>query len=51
MVNEKMLGIMGLNAATAVGKAFSFTGRKGTIVGVVKDFNFKPVQQAIEPLI
>lgn len=51
IVNEKMLGIMGLNAATAVGKAFSFTGRKGTIIGVVKDFNFKPVQQAIEPLI
>lgn len=51
MVNEKMLGIMGLNAATAVGKAFSFTGRNGTIIGVVKDFNFKPVQQAIEPLI
>ncbi|MFT4016061.1 MAG: ABC transporter permease [Agriterribacter sp.] len=51
MVNEKMLGIMGLNAATAVGKAFSFTGREGTIIGVVKDFNFKPVQQAIEPLI
>jgi ABC-type antimicrobial peptide transport system permease subunit len=51
MVNEKMLSIMGLNATTAVGKAFSFTGRKGTIVGVIKDFNFKPVQQAIEPLI
>ena len=51
MVNETMLGIMGLKPATAVGKAFSFTGRKGTIVGVIKDFNFKPVQQAIEPLI
>lgn len=51
MVNEKMLGIMGLNAATAVGKKFSFTGRSGTIVGIVKDFNFKPVQQTIDPLI
>ena len=51
MVNEKMLSIMGLNATTAVGKAFSFTGRKGTIIGVVKDFNFKPVQLAIDPLI
>jgi ABC-type antimicrobial peptide transport system permease subunit len=51
MINEKMLGIMGLNAATAVGKAFSYTGRNGKIIGVVKDFNFKPVQQAIEPLI
>jgi ABC-type antimicrobial peptide transport system permease subunit len=51
MVNEKMLSIMGLNAATAVGKALSFTGYQGSIIGVVKDFNFKPVQQAIEPLI
>jgi putative ABC transport system permease protein len=51
MVNEKMLGIMGLNTATAVGRKFSFTGRSGTIIGIVKDFNFKPVQQAIEPLI
>jgi putative ABC transport system permease protein len=42
---------MGLNAATVVGKAFSFTGRKGMIVGVIKDFNFQPVQKAIEPLI
>ncbi|HTR30383.1 MAG TPA: ABC transporter permease [Puia sp.] len=51
MINEKMLGIMGLNAATAVGKKFSFTGRSGTIIGVVRDFNFKPAQQAIDPLI
>ncbi len=51
MVNETMLGIMGLKPAAAVGKAFTFTGRKGTIVGVIKDFNFKPVQQTIDPLI
>ncbi|HTI90727.1 MAG TPA: FtsX-like permease family protein, partial [Puia sp.] len=25
--------------------------RKGTIIGVVKDFNFKPIHQVIEPLI
>lgn len=29
----------------------SFTGVKGMIIGVVKDFNFKPVQQSIEPLV
>lgn len=51
MINETMLRIMGLKPAAAVGKPFSFTGRKGMIVGVIKDFNFKPVQQAIEPLI
>lgn len=51
MVNEKMLTIMGLNANTAVGKALSFTGYNGKLIGVVKDFNFKPVQHTIEPLI
>lgn len=51
MVNEKMLSIMGLNSSTAVGKTIAVWGNKGTIIGVVKDFNFKPVQQAIEPLV
>lgn len=51
MINEKMAGVMGLNANTAVGKALTLWGNKGTIVGVIKDFNFKPVQQSIEPLV
>jgi len=51
MINEKMAGIMGLNATTAVGKPLTLWGNKGTIVGVVKDFNFKPISQAIEPLV
>jgi len=51
MINEKMAGIMGLNANTAVGKSLTLWGNKGTIVGVVQDFNFKPVSQAIEPLV
>jgi len=51
MINEKMAGIMGLNANTAVGKTLTLWGNKGTIIGVVKDFNFKPVHQAIEPLV
>jgi putative ABC transport system permease protein len=42
---------MGMNSANAVGKPLTLWGRKGMIIGVVKDFNFKPVQQAIEPLI
>jgi putative ABC transport system permease protein len=51
MINEKMAGVMGLNANTAVGKPLTLWGNKGTIVGVVKDFNFKPIQQTIEPLV
>ena len=51
MINEKMAGVMGLNANTAIGKPLTLWGNKGTIIGVVKDFNFKPVQQAMEPLV
>ncbi len=51
MINEKMAKTMGLTATTAVGKSLSLWGNKGAIVGVVKDFNFKPVQSSIEPLV
>jgi putative ABC transport system permease protein len=51
MINEKMAKNMGLTATAAVGKTLSLWGNKGTIVGVVKDFNFKPVQSSIEPLV
>jgi putative ABC transport system permease protein len=51
MINEKMAKVMGLNANTAIGKTLTLWGSKGTIVGVVNDFNFKPIQQAIEPLV
>lgn len=51
VVNERMLSVMGLKTATAVGKSLTFQGTKGNIIGVVKDFNFKPIQQSIEPLV
>lgn len=51
MINEKMAKTMGLTASTAVGKPLTLWGNTGKIVGVIKDFNFKPVQQAIEPLV
>ncbi|WP_259070410.1 ABC transporter permease [Mucilaginibacter sp. X4EP1] len=51
MINEKMVATMGLNANNAIGKSLTLWGNKGIIVGVVKDFNFKPVQQAIEPMV
>lgn len=34
-----------------VGQPISFHGRKGEITGVLKDFNFKPLTEAITPLI
>ena len=51
IVNEKALQVMGMTVSNAVGKPLSFQGNKGTIIGVVKDFNFKPIQQPIEPLV
>ncbi|MDB5262619.1 MAG: hypothetical protein JWQ14_1900 [Adhaeribacter sp.] len=51
IVNETALRIMGMEAATAVGKSLALNNVKGTIIGVVQDFNFKPMQHAIEPLI
>jgi predicted permease len=51
LVNESALRTMGMNVETAVGKPLTLWGNKGMIIGVVKDFNFKPIQQPIEPLI
>ncbi|MES2111719.1 MAG: ABC transporter permease [Bacteroidota bacterium] len=51
MINEKMAKTMGFTASAAVGKTLTLWGNPGKIVGVIKDFNFKPVQQAIEPLV
>ena len=51
IINEKAAAVMGMTAEKAIGKSLSFSGEKGTIIGVVKDFNFKPIQQPIEPLI
>ncbi len=51
IVNEKALQVMGMKVADAVGKPLSLWDMKGTIIGVVKDFNYKPIQNPIEPLI
>ena len=53
VVNEAALRAMGLNVNNAIGKMISISleDKKVPIIGVVKDFNFKPVQQPIGPLI
>jgi putative ABC transport system permease protein len=51
IINEAAAKLYGYtNPADAVGKKFDQWGRKGTIVGVVKDFNFRSLHQAVEPL-
>jgi putative ABC transport system permease protein len=51
VVNETALTFMHVNAASAIGMPLSVNGKKGMIIGVLKDFNFKPVHQAVQPLI
>ncbi|HEX5153758.1 MAG TPA: ABC transporter permease [Parafilimonas sp.] len=51
VVNEAALKIMHIKPGDAVGKSITFWDEKAPIIGVVKDFNFKPVQQPIGPLI
>ncbi|HEX9654599.1 MAG TPA: ABC transporter permease [bacterium] len=49
VVNEKAIEIMGM--PSAVGKRISLEADDFTIIGVVKNFHFKPVRTAIEPLV
>jgi predicted permease len=53
VVNETALKVMKLNIQDAIGKLISISleDKEAPIIGVVKDFNFKPVQQPIEPLV
>ncbi len=50
IVNEE--AVRQMNLASAVGKTFTILNRKpGTIIGVVKDFNFKTIHKKIEPVV
>ena len=51
VINEAAAKLYGYaRPADAVGKHFAQWGRTGTIIGVVKDFNFRSLHQAVEPL-
>jgi putative ABC transport system permease protein len=51
VVNETAVRAMQMDPATAVGRMITVRGQEGTIIGVVKDFNFRPAYQPIEPLV
>ena len=48
ILNETAVKTIGMK--DPVGKPFEFNGKEGTIIGVVKDFNFKDLHVTIEPL-
>ncbi len=49
IVNETAVRKMGLKQP--IGQQITFHNHKGTIIGVVKDFNFKSLKEKISPLI
>ncbi|UCC38545.1 MAG: ABC transporter permease [Candidatus Aminicenantes bacterium] len=48
IVNEEVAKIMGKESV--IGERFDFAGKKGTIVGVTKNFHYQPIREKIEPL-
>jgi predicted permease len=50
IVNETALKTMDMKLESAVGTKITIWGTERTIIGVVKDFNFKPVQESIGPM-
>ncbi len=51
LVNESMARQMGWEVEETVGKRFQYSRFNGSVVGVVKDFNFVPKHEEIKPLI
>lgn len=50
IVNEMALKTMDMPLESAIGSKITVWGTERTIIGVVKDFNFKPVQEKIGPM-
>ena len=50
IVNEQALKTMDMKLESAVGTKITIWGQERTIIGVVKDFNFKPIQEPIGPM-
>lgn len=52
IVNEAAVSAFGWsNTRDALNKPFEMSGRKGEVVGVVKNFNFHTLQHPVEPLV
>ena len=51
IINETAVRQLGYSSpAQAIGKRFEQFGDRGTVIGVVKDFHFRSLQDAIQPL-
>jgi ABC-type antimicrobial peptide transport system permease subunit len=51
IINEEAAKRMGYTGGSAIGKKVKFWGLDGSIIGVAKDFHFRPLNVPIAPLI
>jgi putative ABC transport system permease protein len=52
VINESTVRLLGYNSPQeAIGRNFDQWGRKGKIIGVLKDFHYKSLEQTIQPLV
>jgi putative ABC transport system permease protein len=51
LINETAARRMGWSGEAAIGKKINFWGTTGQVVGVVKDFHFRPLRAPIEPFL
>jgi len=51
VLNESAVKALGWTAQNAIGKDFKYGGQKGKIIGVVNDFHFESLHQAIVPMV
>lgn len=51
VINETLMKLMGKNLDDIIGEKLVFNDVDAQVVGVVKDFHFKPLQYDIEPLV
>jgi putative ABC transport system permease protein len=50
VINETMMRLMNRRQDNVIGTPIEWGNSKGKVIGVVQDFNFKPIQTKIEPL-
>jgi len=51
IINESAMKELGLGVERAIGLRVNMNGRKGEIIGIVKDFHFAPLHKKIGPLV
>jgi putative ABC transport system permease protein len=51
IVNETALMMMGLDSASALSRSVTLWESTGKIIGIVKDFNFNPLREPVDPML